>query len=226
LGIHLKIEEEQQKVFLNLEVVQNYFQETNKSLENIFQKEREAKAVRTTFQKAVALSKKEEVGRIHKLSISEQVKGDVILKVWEADLAEYKRITRDVNDDCQGIFDLLERTSLNIGKNDCPILLGEINIAKNQLRFKEELEEMKIEISKIKLINITEIDKWMVTPNLKLQTIKFIGKMIEDRLPKLKKIFFMFEAKEIPNTPRVFVKFLGKCVHCLEAEKGSSSTQM
>jgi hypothetical protein len=35
LGIHLKIEEEEHKVFLNLEVVHNYFQETNKSLENV-----------------------------------------------------------------------------------------------------------------------------------------------------------------------------------------------
>jgi hypothetical protein len=39
--------------------------------------------------------------------------------VWEADLAENKRITREVNDDCQGIFDLLEKASLNIGKNNC-----------------------------------------------------------------------------------------------------------
>jgi hypothetical protein len=90
----------------------------------------------------VALSKKEEVGKIQKLSISEQVKGDVILKVWEADLAENKRITREVNDDCQGIFDLLEKDSLNIGKNNCPGLLGEMNIVKHQLRFKEELEEI------------------------------------------------------------------------------------
>jgi hypothetical protein len=131
LGIHLNIEDEQQKVFLNLEVVQNYFQEINKSLENVLQKEREVKAARMTFQKAVALSTKEEVGKIQKLSISEQVKGDVILKVWEADLAKNKRITRDVNDDCQGIFNLLEKTSLNIGKNECPGLLGEINIVKH-----------------------------------------------------------------------------------------------
>jgi hypothetical protein len=79
---------------------------------------------------------------------------------------------------------------LNIGTNDCPGLLGEINISKHQLKFKEELEEMKIEISKIKLINIIEINKWMVTPNLRLQTIKFIEKMIENRLPKLQKRFF------------------------------------
>jgi hypothetical protein len=225
LEIYLRIEEEQQKVFLNLEVVQNYFQETNKSLENVFQKEREAKAARTTFQKAVAFSSKEEVGKIQKLSISEQVKGDIILKVWEANLAEYKRITREVNDDCQGIFDLLERASLNIGTDDCSGLLGEINIAKHQLRFKEELEEMKTEISKIKLINITEINKWMVTSNLKLKTIKFTEKMIENRLPELQKRFFLFEANEIPDAPRTFVKFLGKCVQCIEAEKGSSSTQ-
>ena len=69
-------------------------------MENVLQKEREVKAARTTFQKAVTLSTKEEVGKILKLSISEQVKGDVILKVWEADLAENKRITKDVNDDC------------------------------------------------------------------------------------------------------------------------------
>jgi hypothetical protein len=87
------------------------------------------------------------------------------------------------------------------------------------------MEEMKIEIPKIKLINITEINKWMVTPNLKLQTIKFTEKMIENHLPELQKIFFLFEANEIPDAPRTFVKFLGKCVQCLEAEKGSSSTQ-
>jgi hypothetical protein len=77
-------------VFLNLEVFQNYFQESNKSLENVFQKEREAKAARTTFQKAVAFSSKEEIGKTQKLSISEQVKGDIMIKVWEAKLAEYK----------------------------------------------------------------------------------------------------------------------------------------
>jgi hypothetical protein len=93
--------------------------------------------------------------------------------VWETKLVEYKRITREVNEDCQGIFNLLERDSLNIGTDDCSGLLGEINISKHQLRLKEELEKMKTEIAKIKLINITKINKWMVTSNLKLKTVKF-----------------------------------------------------
>jgi uncharacterized 2Fe-2S/4Fe-4S cluster protein (DUF4445 family) len=64
----------------------------------------------------VALSTKEEVRETQKLSVSEQIKGDIIIKVWEENLAENKKITKEVNDDCQGIFDLLEKTSLNTGK--------------------------------------------------------------------------------------------------------------
>ena len=63
-----------------------------------------------------------------------------MIKVWETKLAEYKRITREVNEDCQGIFDLFERDSLNIGTDGCSGLLGEVNIAKHQLNFREELE--------------------------------------------------------------------------------------
>jgi hypothetical protein len=112
----------------------------------------------------------------------------------------------------------LEKTTVQV--------VREINIAKHQIRFKEDLEEMQVEIPKIKVINVTKINKWIVMPNLKLQTIKFTRKIIEDRLPpNYKKRFFIFEAKDIPEAPRVLVKFLGKCICCLEAEGGGSSTQ-
>jgi hypothetical protein len=81
LEIHTKIEKEQQGVFFNLKFIHNYFQETNKSLESILLKEREMKVARTTFQKAVALSTKEEFEETQKLYVSEQIKGDIILKV-------------------------------------------------------------------------------------------------------------------------------------------------
>jgi hypothetical protein len=183
----------------------------------VFQKEREAKAARTTFHKAVASSLKEEIGKTQKLSIYEQVKGDIMIKVWETKLAEYKRITREVNEDCHGIFDLFGKDSLNIGTDGCSRLLGEVNIAKHQLKFREELEEKKAEIPNIKLINITEINKWMVTSSLRLKTVKFTERMIESRLPELQRKFFSFEANEIPEAPRILVNFLGKCVQCVEA---------
>jgi hypothetical protein len=61
--------------------------------------------------------------------------------------------------------------------------------------------------------------------NLKLQTIKFTRKIIEDRLPKLQRNFFLFEAKDIPEAPKVLVQFLGKCIRCLKVEGEGSSMQ-
>ena len=113
---------------------------------------------------------------------------------------------------------------MNIGRNNCLGLLGEI-IGKHQLRFKEDLEEIQVEIPQIKVINVTQIDKWIVMLNLKLQTIKFTRKIIEDRLPELQRKFFLFEVKDIPEAPRVLVQFLEKFIHCLKTEEGSSSTQ-
>jgi hypothetical protein len=56
-------------------------------LEGILLKEREVKEARFFFQKAVALSTKEEVIEIQKISVSKKIKGDIILKVWEANLS-------------------------------------------------------------------------------------------------------------------------------------------
>jgi hypothetical protein len=100
-------------------------------------------------------------------------------------LVEYKKITKEVNEDCQGIFNLFEKDSLNIGTDGCSGLLGEVNIATHQLKSREELEEKKAEISNIKLVNITEINKWMVTSSLRLKNVKFTEKTIESRLPDL-----------------------------------------
>jgi hypothetical protein len=114
-----------------------------------------------------------------------------MIKVWESKLAEYNRITKEVNEDCQGIFDLFEKDSLNIGTVDCSGLLGEVNIVKHQLRFREELNEKKVEISNIKLIKITEINKWMVTSSLKLKTVKFTESMIESRVIRITEEIFL-----------------------------------
>jgi chromosome segregation ATPase len=109
--IYANIEEEQQKIFCNLEIIQNYFHESNRSMEKVVQKEREAKAARNSFQKIITSLQKEEIGKNQKLSISEQVKGDIMIKVWESKLVEYKGITKGINEDCQRIFSIIEKDS-------------------------------------------------------------------------------------------------------------------
>jgi hypothetical protein len=96
-----------------------------------------------------------------------------MIKVWETKLAEYKRITKGINEDCQGIFDLIEKDSVNIGTYSFSELLGEVNITRYQSKSKEQLEEKKTEISNIKMVNIAEIEKWMIASSSKLEKVKF-----------------------------------------------------
>jgi hypothetical protein len=195
-------------------------------MERVVQKEREAKATRNSFQMIITSLQKEEIGKTQRLPISEQVKGDIMIKVWETKLEEYKRITRGINEDCQKIFNLIEKDSVNIGTDGFFELLGEVNITRYQLKSKEELEERKAEISNIKMVNIAEIDKWMIASSSKLEKVKFTEKTIESQLPGLQRSFFSFEENEVPEAPKVLVKFLRKYVQCVETDKESSSTQI
>jgi hypothetical protein len=225
LKVHTKIEVEQQKLISKVEVIQNYFQEVSKYFDGIVLKEKEAKVARTTFQKAVVLSAKEEVSKTQKLSVIEQIRGDIMLKVWEANIAENNKITKEIKDDCEGIFDLLDKGSFGIGKDNCPGLLGQINIVRHQLTFKENLSEIQMEISQLKEMDVTQIDRWLVKPNLRLQSIEFVGKLIEDQLLKIQRKLFLFEAKDFPEPPRFFAQFLEKCVECLGLKEGDASTK-
>ena len=49
LEIHEKVEAEQQKVISQVEIIQNYFQETSNDFDNVIFKEKEAKVARATF---------------------------------------------------------------------------------------------------------------------------------------------------------------------------------
>jgi hypothetical protein len=223
--IYVNIEEEQQKVFCNLEIIQSYFQESKRSMDKAVQKEREAKAARNSFQKIITALQKEETGKSQKLSISEQLKGDAMIKVWETNLEGYKRITKGVNEDCQKIFDFIEKESTHIGTDGFSDSLGEIDINRCQLKTKEELEEKKAEISNIKMVNMAEIEKLMIASSSKLEKVKSTEKTIANQLPGLQRSFFSFEANEIPEAPKALVNFLEKHVQEVEADKESSSTQ-
>ena len=70
-----------------------------------------------------------------------------MLKVWEANIMENKRIVKEIKDDCEEVFDPLDKGSLNIGKDNCAGLLGKTNIVRHQLKFKEDISEIQMEIS-------------------------------------------------------------------------------
>jgi hypothetical protein len=124
LEMHTKIEVEHQRLISKIGIIKNYFQEVRKYFDNIILLEKEAKVARNTFQKAVACLGKKEAMKNLKLCVMEQIKGDIMLKVWETNISKRKNIVKEINDDCEGIFDSLDKKALGIEKNDCFESLG------------------------------------------------------------------------------------------------------
>jgi hypothetical protein len=219
------IQQEQQRILSNLKTIQNYFHESKKSLDVAVSKEIEVKIVKDSFQGMISNLQNEDIGQSQRLSIPEQLRGDVMLKVWETKLKEYKEVTEEVIKDCQKIFGSIEEDSLQNETNGLPKSIEEINIDCHQLKIREEFEERRTEISNIKAVNMSEIEKWMIGLCSKLERIKSTEKTIENQLPGLQKNFFSFEANEVPEVPKALVNFLERHIRATEADKESSPPQ-
>jgi hypothetical protein len=81
------------------------------------------------------------------LSTLEKTKGNIILKTWEYNTVEGRRIAKEVKELCEETFGLLNKKLLGLDKEDISGTLGKINIAKHLLDIKENMGEAQDEIS-------------------------------------------------------------------------------
>ena len=54
-------------------------------------------------------SAREEISVTPRLTVAKKVKGDIILKTCEANIAESKRTEKEIKEDCEEIFHLLNK---------------------------------------------------------------------------------------------------------------------
>jgi hypothetical protein len=90
--IRKKIEATQQSLLTKVEVIQDHFQLIDQALNNITLREREAMAARGTFQEAIISTTKEEMVIASRLSIRDQTTGNILLKAWEHNIAENRKM--------------------------------------------------------------------------------------------------------------------------------------
>jgi hypothetical protein len=187
-----KLELAQRSLLNKVEIIQNHFRVVNESLDNICFREREATTTRVTFQEAVVSSAREEMSIVPRLSVSEQVRGDILLKTWEANIAESKRTTKEIKEAYEEAFHSLNKESSGFGKGDISEVLGQVDVEKHQIDIKTISKETQAEISQLKQVDIAQIDRWLVKPNLQLQSMTSEDKRMEDRLPQLENKLYIF----------------------------------
>jgi hypothetical protein len=116
LEVRKELEVAQQNLLTRVETVQDHFRVIDQALNKICLREREAIDARTTFQEAVVSSTREGLARASRLSISEQTRGDIIIKTWESSIIEGRKMDKEVKDFCEEVFHSLNKESLGLDK--------------------------------------------------------------------------------------------------------------
>jgi hypothetical protein len=195
----------------------------DQALDKITLREREAKVARSTFQEAIIATTKEEMVIASRLSIREQTRGNILLKAWEHNLSENRKMAKEVRDSCEETFGLINKKLLDLDKENSSGTLGKINIVKHLLDIKENVERDQVELSQIKQVDIAQIDKWLIKPNLQLLSIILEDRQIGERLPQLERKCYTFEANDQTELPKLIAQLVEKCVNCIEQGKGKTS---
>jgi hypothetical protein len=61
----------------------------------------------------------------------------------------------------------------------------------------------------LKQIDLTQINKWIVNPNLQLKFLSLEARKMEDRMPHIEKRLYTFEANDTTEPSRMVVEFVG-----------------
>ena len=93
------------------------------------------------------------------LSPSEQLRGDMALKVWETNLKERKRFSREVKEAFLEGLSSLNKNLIDFGGSNILEALGQIDIEMNQHNSRKRKEENLETIQKMIQVDLLKINK-------------------------------------------------------------------
>jgi hypothetical protein len=184
--------------------------------ENLSARERDAGAARVAFQEAViATNNRVSVGT-PRFTISEQTRGNILLKEWEHNIAEGKKQAQKITNSLEEAFNSIDDDLLGIDSGGNTEMLMQMNVERISLDLKEREERDSTDISQMTMVDIIQVDKYMIKPSTQLCAIDIIDGQMEDRLHQLARECYFFEAscQEVPL--RLISQLVERCIACTE----------
>jgi hypothetical protein len=165
LEINEKLEAAQQEHYLKVYSIQKCYEVVDLSLKDIYVKEKEAHLARSNFQEVLILMQKANVPDFPLLSYSEQLRGEMALKVWETNVEEGKKFSREVKEACLEALLSLNKKLIEFEGSNISEALGKIEIEMNQQNSRKNKEETLEAIQGMIHIYLLKINKWLVNPS-------------------------------------------------------------
>jgi hypothetical protein len=161
----------QQGLIVKVEMIQSSCQLIDQILDNLSLREREVGGARVAFQEAIIATMKKEISSSSNFPISEQNRGNILLKEWEQNISKGRQEAKEIRKSCEETFSLLNGMWLGFDGESSIEILGQINTVKYLLNIKENEERELAKISQITQTDIVQIDKWIIKPSILLCSI-------------------------------------------------------
>ena len=176
MEIQSRVSAAQQNLLTKVEVIQDNCLLVNQVLENLSVREREAGAARVAFQEAMIATNNRESGSTPRFPISEQTRGNILLKEWEHNISEGTLQAKRVTKSLEEAFSSIDGNLLGIDSGGNAKALIQMNMEKISLVLNEKEERYSAEISQVTTTDIVQIDKYMIKPSVQLCTIDIINR--------------------------------------------------
>jgi hypothetical protein len=213
----------QQNLLTKVEVIWGNCLLVNQVLENLSVREKEAGAAQVAFQEAVIATNNRESGSTPRFPISEQTRGNILLKEWEHNISEGKLQAKRVTKSLEEAFSSIDGNLLGIDSGGNVEALIQMNMAKISLDLNEKEERDLADISQVTMADIVQIDKCMIKPSVQLYAIDIIDRQMEDRLSQLARDCYSFEANYQEELSRLISQLVERCVTCTKHARGQAS---
>jgi hypothetical protein len=152
----------------------------NQVSENLSARERDAGASRVAFQEAIiAMNNRVSVGT-PRFTISEQTRGNILLKDWEHNIALGKEQAQKVTNSLEEAFNSIDGELLSIDNGGNAEALMQMNVEQISLDLKDKEERDSTDISQMNVVDIVQVDEYMIKPSAQLSALDIIDAQMED----------------------------------------------
>jgi len=148
----------------------------------------------------------------------------MVLKVWETNLEERKKLYREVKEACLNALSTVELELVEFKDDAISNTPGQIEIEKNKENSMKNKESIKNTIQQVNQIDLQNIDELLVKLKLQHKVTTQAIKKIQEKLPLVHKRMFSFKLNENIEPYKFMVALMGMCDHFNEQKKTSTCT--
>jgi hypothetical protein len=139
------------------------------------------------------------------------------LKDWEHNIAMGKEQAQKVTNSLEETFNSIDGELLGIDNGGNAKALMQMNVEQISLDLKDKEERDSADISQMNMVDIVQIDKYMIKPSVQLSALDIIDAQMEDKLQQLARECYFVEASCQAEPSRLISQLVERCIACTES---------